>query len=83
MKNTQFVLTIPNGNLKMEMCLWLVKQITLRNCFTSICSIVTLLLICHTFVNIKPTSMSKEELELGGADISETVFCANPGFSWL
>ena len=57
---------------------------TLRNLFTSVCSVLTLLLICQeldTFVNIKPTSTSKEELEPGGADIPETVLCANPGFS--
>ena len=57
---------------------------TLRNLFTSVCSMLTILLICQeldTFVNIKPTSTSKEELELVGADIPETVLCANPGFS--
>ena len=62
---------------------WCWKHITIRNLFTSVCSMLTLFLICqemYHFLAIKPTTTSQEEKELRTSDIPETVVCADPGF---
>ena len=66
----------------MERC-WLFKQLTLRNLLTSLCAILSALMILqelYNFMIVKPTTAAKEEKEMMFSDIPETVICANPGF---
>ena len=66
----------------MERC-WLFKQLTLRNLLTSVCAILSALMILqelYNFMIVKPTTAAKEEKEMMFSDIPETVICANPGF---
>ena len=59
------------------------KQLTWKNLIASICSLLTVLLICqelYRYVVVRPTTTSKEEKGLRSSDIPETVICADPGF---
>ena len=60
------------------------KQLTWKNLIASICSLLTVLLICqelYRYVVVRPTTTSKEEKGLRSSDIPETVVCADPGFA--
>ena len=49
---------------------------------TSLCSSLTVFLICHElyiYIVVRPTTTSKEEKDLRSTDIPETVVCADPG----
>ena len=71
-------------SMKSEMSFsWLWKHLTSRNMFTFICSVLTFLSICqelNNFVYLKPTTTSKEDKEVGPADLPETLICLEPGF---
>ena len=57
--------------------------ISLKSLFTSICTILTVLLICqelYTFSFVKPTTTSNEEKELETTDLPDVVFCLEPAF---
>ena len=68
----------------MNFCiLWITKYLTIRNLITSLCSLLTVFLICQILFNYiveRPTSTSMEEKVLRSPDIPETVICADPGF---
>ena len=61
---------------------WFFKHLTLRNFFTSLSSVITLILICqelYSFLVTKPTTTSKEEKNLSTEDLPQTVICMEPG----
>ena len=58
--------------------------ISLKNMFTSICSILTLYLIYQVlFTNVveKPTTTSREQKDLDIGDLPEVVVCLDPSWS--
>ena len=58
---------------------------TFRNLFTSVCALISALLIYHElyrYMIVKPTNTAKEEKELKTLDIPETLICGEPGLDF-